>query len=266
MTKYRNGQIPASALIKIASGTNGDGYWEHLLSPSQKRKHDALVARARKRTGRTLKITSGWNAYRPLEPQWTAKRKYGSGAAWPGTSSHGGTYKGADAMAMDYGNWSWVYGGDRAAFFADCRAVGLDPGVISNESWHVIDRDPWAPVPASLPETEPAVVPEEEDDDMTYKPTVHARVANGTEDEWTLGHPDIGRTLPRFDGTVTAVNRRTDGKVHVFRGFMVTTDRDTAAAWARTHAKGFGNITSSTDRAGYIAIQRELSRVADELT
>lgn len=173
MTRYRNGQIPASVLIKIASGTNGDGYWEHLLSPSQKRKHDALVARARKRTGRTLKITSGWNAYRPLEPQWTAKRKYGSGAAWPGTSSHGGTYKGADAMAMDYGNWSWVYGGDRAAFFADCRAVGLDPGVISDELWHVIDRDPWAPVPASLPKTDPAT-PEEDEEHMYI-----ANVKNG---------------------------------------------------------------------------------------
>lgn len=172
MTRYKNGQIPASALITIATGTNGDGYWEHQLSPSQKRKHDALVARARKRHGRTLKITSGWCAYRPLGPQRLAKQKYGSGAAAVGFSSHGGTYKGRDAMAMDYGNWHWVYNGDRAAFFEDCHAVGLAPGVIPSELWHVIDYDPWAPVPAPAPAggasntTKPAAEPEEEEEDM----------------------------------------------------------------------------------------------------
>lgn len=148
MTRYRNGEIPRTALVVIASGTNGDGYWEHQLTPSQKYKHDALVALGKKRHGRTLKITSGWNGFRPIAAQKVAKAKYGKGAAAVGFSSHGGTYKGRDAMAMDYGNWSWVYNGDREAFFADCRAVGLTPGVIANESWHVIDYDPWAAVPA----------------------------------------------------------------------------------------------------------------------
>lgn len=269
-TRYLNGQVPRSALIRIASGTNGDGYWEHLLSPAQKRKHDALVARAKRHRGRTLRITSGWNGYRPIDAQWVAKRKYGSGAAAPGFSSHGGTYKGRDAMAMDYGNWSWVYNGDRNAFFADCRAVGLTPGVIWNESWHVIDYDPWAPVPAALPadEFEPVVVPEEDEDDMMFKPTVHARTnGKGDADEWMLGHPGIGVDLPVFEGTATSENSRltADKSVKVFRGFMVTVDRDVFTAWARTYAKGTGEITSSTDRAGYIAIQKQLSRVSDEL-
>lgn len=148
MTKYRNGYVPLSALIKIASGTNGDGYWEHLLSPSQLAKHNALLALAKKRTGKTLAISSGWNAYRPYAAQVAAKKKYGSGAAAPGYSSHGGVYNGHDAMAMDYGNWGSVYGWNKSNFFADARAVGLEPGRISSEPWHVIDNDPWAAVPS----------------------------------------------------------------------------------------------------------------------
>lgn len=158
MTRYRNGYIPRDALISIASGTNKDGYWEHQMSPSQHLKHIALVERARKRNnGRTLAITSGWNAYRPIEPQKQAKKKYGPDAAAPGCSSHGGTYNGRDAMAMDYGNWFWVYAGDKDAFYADCRAVGLTPGVIAREPWHVIDNDPWAALaaPASGSDSRP---------------------------------------------------------------------------------------------------------------
>lgn len=151
MTLYRNGYIPRAALICIATGTNGDGYWEHLLSPAQLVKHNALVARAKQRTnGRVLKITSGWNAYRPYAAQVSAKQKYGPDAAAPGYSSHGGTYNNRDAMAMDYGNWSSVYSGygGQAAFYEDCLAVGLTPGVIAREAWHVIDFDPWAAVPS----------------------------------------------------------------------------------------------------------------------
>lgn len=152
MSRYKNGQVPDGALVKLASGTNGDGYWEHLLPPATVRKHQSLVGLGQERRRRTLTITTGWNGYRPLPAQRTARtnacaRGRCGDAAFPGSSSHGGEYQGADAMAIDYGNWSWVWG-SREAFYEACREVGLVPGMFSWEPWHVIDRDPWAAVPA----------------------------------------------------------------------------------------------------------------------
>lgn len=152
MSRYKNGQVPDVALSWLAAGTNADGYWEHLLPPATVRKHLALVLLGEQRRGRTLRITPGWNGYRPLAAQRTARtnacaRGRCGDAATEGTSSHGGEYQGADAMAIDYGNWAYVWG-TQAAFYAACREVGLDPGVFSWEPWHVIDRDPWAPSPA----------------------------------------------------------------------------------------------------------------------
>lgn len=157
MPEYRNGQIPETLLVVFKRGHNStDGDWYHALSPATYAKHRALVARALARTGRTLEITDGFGAYRPYHAQVIARNLYGNGAALPGTSSHGGHWEGRQTLAMDYGNWAWVYQnhGGQASFFADCRAVGLTPGMIMrsrgypDEPWHVIDLDPWGPVPA----------------------------------------------------------------------------------------------------------------------
>lgn len=92
--------------------------------------------------------------------------------------------------------------------------------------------------------------------------TVHARV-EGTANEWTLGDPLVGQDLDRFDGVVTATNRRDlGGGVFEFRGFLVTVDEFTGVTWARIYAKGNLGEHSRTDRAGYIAIQKSLSLVA----
>ena len=61
------------------------------------------------------------------------RKIYGNGAATPGTSSHGMLWEGRICLALDVGNWSWVYGGDREQWFAD---------------WHIIDFTPWATPPA----------------------------------------------------------------------------------------------------------------------
>lgn len=155
MPSYRNGQIPESLLVVFRRGWNRtDGDWYHALSPATYTRHLALVARAYKRTGRTLQITEGFGAYRPFHAQVIAQNLYGNGAALPGTSSHGGFWEGRQTLAMDYGNWGAVYGWGQAAFFEDCRAVGLTPGMIMrsrgypDEPWHVIDVDPWSAVPA----------------------------------------------------------------------------------------------------------------------
>jgi hypothetical protein len=171
MPTYSNGYIPANLLITFASGTNGDGYWEHQLSAGTLAKHRALVARAKQRTGKTLQATPGWSCYRPYKWQVVYRDRYGNGAAVPGTSSHGGVWEGRQTLAIDYHNWATVYGGDQAAFFADARAVGLSPGMIMrsrgypDEPWHLIDMDPWAPAPASAGST-PFTTASEEDDNM----------------------------------------------------------------------------------------------------
>ena len=155
MPDYSNGYIPTDLLVTFERGYNDtDGHWNHSLSAATYSRHLALVARAQARTGRTLTISDGWGAYRPYAAQVIARNVYGNGAAWPGTSSHGGFWEGQQTLAMDYSNWSWVYDGDREAFFADCRSVGLSPGYISaargyvDEWWHVIDLDPWSATPA----------------------------------------------------------------------------------------------------------------------
>ena len=123
--------------------------------------------------------------------------------------------------------------------------------------------DPPRPLPTpDTPKPQPVPEPEEEDDDM-YKPTVHVRTEGPFEA--TLAHPTIGTDLEQHTGPGTGTKRKSaDGKVTVYRGFMVTADPDVYAAWARTHGKGIGNDTSRTDRAGYVAIQVEASRLAAE--
>ena len=115
------------------------------------------------------------------------------------------------------------------------------------------------PGTAPLPEPEPE--PEKEEDDM-YKPTLHIRTEG--EFEATLAHPEIGKDLARFASPTTESMKRKDGKVTVFRGFQVTSDKSIYVAWARMFCIGDGSATSHTDRAGYIAIQAEATRLATE--
>lgn len=181
MPSYSNGYIPEDLLVIFARGANTvDGAWYHALSPATYARHKALVRVAYNRTGRTLEISDGFGAYRPMAAQWVARNIYGTGAAWPGTSSHGGFWEERQTLAVDYANWSWVYGGDRGLFYEDCRSVGLVPGMISpergypDEPWHVIDLSPWAmpaygdatDFPTSPELSEPDPIPTEEEDEM----------------------------------------------------------------------------------------------------
>ena len=225
---YRNGEVPDSWLIKFDSGYNAaDGNWVHSLPPSTYQKHLALVALAKQNTGRDLRIGVGWCAYRPLAPQIMLKKRMGIMAATPGTSSHGGFWEGRQVMAVDYSNWSYVYGGDRAAWFRDVRAVGLEPDLISlrrgypDEPWHVVDMDPWAEVSAPAV-VAPVVSNEEEDMLKVYvivdgKAVTYALGGPGYWWEWsgtTVNGPKTAnrlvsmynRTGPAAIGTETAIN------------------------------------------------------------
>lgn len=199
MPSYSNGYIPDNLLITFKTGWNSaEGTWEHKLSPGTYEKHLNLVSLAKRNTGGNISITDGWGAYRPYASQVYARSLYGNGAAWPGTSSHGGFWEGKQTLAIDY-NWGPAYGWNRAAWFRDVRAVGLTPGLIHpsrgnnypDEPWHVVDLDPWRPVSGgnAAPGTEPVEEPEEDEEDematnvmyVTADPKYKYRVGIGND-------------------------------------------------------------------------------------
>lgn len=161
MARYPNGRIPKSALVHLGG--------KHWLTPGTKARWDALVADVLKNEGVRLRITSGPNAYRDYAAQVEAKKKHGSNAAWPGTSSHGGVFKGRDSMAIDVGNWGVI---GKTKFYAYARKHGFEPNYFDWEPWHIIDWSPWT-VPSGggstpAPEEDETPIPEvpEEEDDM----------------------------------------------------------------------------------------------------
>lgn len=206
-----------------------------------------------------------------------------------------------DAMAFDIGDYwriPWAVFkriAERWGFEVG-RITKAIAGI--EEPWHIIDRRPYQSLrevealysvtltrgadgvyrladiePTRPKEWDEMATPEEirsvvagEIAKVTSRPTqsvrtVHARTEGAAE--WTLGDPLVGRDLDEFKGSVTATNRRDLGDgVFEFRGFLVTADQLVGVTWARIYAKGNLGEHSRTDRAGYIAIQRELSRVA----
>lgn len=174
MPRYANGRIPAGVLFTVASGYDANGYWEFQFSAGTWAKWQAAKRYAETRFGRTLYIRPGWNVYRPYNIQDEARDRACArgnclGAAWPGTSSHGGTWSSSrhtggklvDALAIDVDpnglTWAQVWEACRAAGFL-CGAITKDIAGIE-EPWHIIDLDPWRAVPAGESST-----PFEEDD------------------------------------------------------------------------------------------------------
>lgn len=196
MPTYVNGRIPADLLIVFDKGTDSEGYWEHALSPATLARHRALVKLALKHTGRDLKLGPGWRCYRPYAQQVRAREIHGNWAAVPGTSSHGGTFEGQQTLAMDYGWWDWVYEkfgtNKRAVWYADCRAVGLTPGLIEprrgypDEPWHVVDENPW--VMPSYASTDSNPLEDDMIDDANAKKiakAVWAQYVGDRDNQWT---------------------------------------------------------------------------------
>lgn len=198
---WKNGEIDERELVIFKRGKNRvDGDWFHGLTPGTYARHLELVRIAKNRTGRALEISEGFGAYRPVAAQIRARELYGNGAAVPRTSSHGGFWEGRETMAVDYGNWSWVYEkhGGRQAFYSDCRKAGLTPGMIEpsrgypDEPWHVIDLNPRSMPSFAGKEAVPTpanTVPSEEEE---MKPFV-VMLPNG---RWALVLPQ-GNARPK---------------------------------------------------------------------
>jgi hypothetical protein len=287
MPRYSNGRLPApgtpgSPLYVIATGWDSNGYWEFQITAGTHAKWLAAKAFAEKHYGRTLHIRSGWNVYRPYPIQVDARIRACNqgncaGAAKAGNSSHGGSWydprarytRDCLAIDVDPNGLSW------AQVWQACRSAGFEVGLITGaiagmeEPWHIIDFDPWRAVPSGggaiplpIPKPEPAPEPEEEDEEDEMKFTVHY---NTVTSEYALGCAGIGADLEEFTVPVGDGQKRVEGKVEVYRGFMTTYDWATGVAWARTYAKGIGGETSRTSTKDYVQIQLELTRVATEL-
>ena len=90
-------------------------------------------------------------------------------------------------------------------------------------------------------------------------------ITNSAGTEWSLIDPDCAHELPRFNGKADKnfrSEKTTKGVVNTYRGFMVTTDPDVAAAWGRTHCRAYGNAPQKRLGNDYKAAQVEASRVA----
>lgn len=187
MTTYPNGQIPLDTLVHL--------YGEAWMTPATYERWLWLVAEGQRRHGWTAEVSPGANAYRDLETQ---KRTYANelagNAAYPGTSSHGGTYDGRDAMAIDVGNWGQL---GKDAWYQLARDAGFEPNVFDWEPWHIID---WTPYSAP---THPKMEEEMQFDNQNriywpngYFNNYHPGVYNALK-HWR----DNGSELPGTEGT-----------------------------------------------------------------
>lgn len=180
MVRFANGRIPGGRLVKIGSGADVNGYWEHQISPATLRKWQTALDYARRKWGKVMRVSTGWNCYRPIAIQADARRRAEANgepnsAARAGWSSHGGTWVSwkhtggfwVDAMAIDVVQqqltWAQV---DEAMRYAGFLVGAITKDIAGmDEPWHYIDLDPWAAVPSGGNAT-PATT-ESEEDDMT---------------------------------------------------------------------------------------------------
>lgn len=236
MSTYPNGKIPSHLLIR-----RGD----FLLTAGTWAKFDVLVAAVFILTGVTLRIstgstvaTRGAGAFRTylmqvlVKAYWTLRGKSRMAAA-PGESSHGGEFKGEDALAIDITNYAEI---PRDLFYREGRKAGFQMGYFDGrdgkpyEPWHIIDRDPYRTVGSTAggnatPIDIPAPEPEEEDD---MNKCIIIKNVEGTV-EWSI----IGATVPG--------------------GHRTTRAESTAAAWALL----YGDPVPVRTNADYVKARAE---------
>lgn len=188
MSRYANGKIPANRLVHVGN--------RDYLTAATARRWNNLVADVKRNEGVTLRITQGQfpNAYRDLAGQKKARTYWCAlgacnNAAYPGTSSHGGEYRGKDSMAVDVTNWMEL---GKTKFYRYARKHGFTPGVFDWEPWHLVDWNPWVmpdssgggeskPVPEPVP---PVVVPEEEEEDEEDEMKVFGYIKSADKRKW----------------------------------------------------------------------------------
>lgn len=199
MPRYRNGEVPLSELVHLGG--------EHYLPRGTATRWRWMVDTCLAKYGVQLRITPGYNAYRPLWVQRDYKRLLGKWAAAPGHSSHGLTYKGRDFAAIDVQNWADVGWGRFAAL---CRMAGFKTNFVSpQELWHIGDPDPYS-VPGIQISAVSGRMPREWDE-MASKEEIGAVVREVLQER----SPGGVSLVPLTDGRLVLVSGVTGKSVHV---------------------------------------------------
>ena len=191
MARYPNGEIPARLLVSrpARGGTC-------LMMPGTAVKFDRLVALGRERYGWTPVVSGPDDAYRtrPRQQHYWDTLPFPQAAA-PGTSSHGGDYRGRESGALDIGNWAEI---GKVAFYQLAQDAGFEPNFFDWEPWHLLDWSPWSVPP------KPTII--QELTDMDKAQIIHLFTKGRRT--WAL----IGATVPG--------------------GVRTTTSQETVNAWA----------------------------------
>lgn len=207
--RYANGQIPEHALEELGSGWDQDGQWKHLATPGTAVRWRWMVGAALQKYGLLLRITPGWNVFRPLRMQFIYRERLGIMAAWPGTSSHGGVFDGRDCMAIDVQNWDELAPGNIALawarFQALCRLAGFTTDFVTpRERWHIGDFDPWN-VPAWMEDDMYTDADRARDNQMAADVAWIKRRVGGSVNDMTLA-ASIQWIRTRVGGSVNNMN------------------------------------------------------------
>ncbi|MDF2578424.1 MAG: hypothetical protein K0S49_3 [Microbacterium sp.] len=211
---YANGQVPYSVVsVVLASGYDSNGYWEFRCTPAFAARWRFAKRRAEELYGRTIYIRSGWNIYRPLFSQHIARDnacEQGNclGAAWPGTSSHGGEWQGRPCLAVDVDpnglTWDQVDVAMEAAGFSARLITAAMSGFPGGERWHYIDFNAFGAVPAFAGATPFPVVEEEptpKEKDMILLKGIDS--GSGTTTILVVAGPGVwDRYAPSFEGVL----------------------------------------------------------------
>lgn len=177
---YANGRYPLHLFVH----RGGNLYF----TPSLNARWNEMVRLAVEKYGVRLYVTGdidglgGWNVYRPFDPQVAYRRHYGIRAAVPGTSSHGGKFRGQEVFALDIANVNALAPGNQslanARLTALARAVGLTVNFVTPiEWWHVGDfNPPWTAPSFGAVAINPGTTNRPEEDDMSQQ---SVRMPNG---------------------------------------------------------------------------------------
>ncbi|GAB2519377.1 hypothetical protein [Paramicrobacterium agarici] len=147
MARYRNGRIPASQLVWFWA-LNQYGKRERFRATrATAARLTAFIDDVKTNEGVQLYITSGPNVYRDYGQQVGMRAKYAAlgkplQAAYPGTSSHGGEYRGRDSLAADIYNYDAI---PWATFVKYAKKHGLITNFVTpTEYWHIGDPNPFS--------------------------------------------------------------------------------------------------------------------------
>lgn len=171
---YANGEVPTNLLVTRPCA----GKDLCVMMPGTAAKFDRLVALGQAEHGWTPVVSGAADGYRTIGMQWSYWNTLPyPQAAYPGTSSHGGTYDGRESGAVDIGNWGDV---GQDVFFDLARRAGFQPGYFDGtagkplEQWHIIDWSPW-----DVPAPTPTPVPILSEEDIMPAPIINVVDRNG---------------------------------------------------------------------------------------